>query len=195
MSERPVFNVAQLLKEPLGATRRGEIDARLQDLVPDLRRSGLAKDDPQMTLQGNVRLMHTTDGVLVQGDLAATVTLPCVRCLEPVTVPLDVPVEETFVPTLDVVTGQALRPEEQDEALWIDEHHILDMSEVLRQDVLVDMPVHVLCRPDCKGLCPTCGKNLNEGPCDCQAEIDPRWARLADLLRDDQQSQTDLDKE
>ncbi|HEX9116447.1 MAG TPA: DUF177 domain-containing protein [Anaerolineae bacterium] len=195
MSERPVFNVAQLLKEPLGATRRNEIDVRVQDLVPDLAQIEPDADEAEATLRGTVRMMHSTDGVLVQGDLEADVAVPCARCLEPVPVHLDVPVEETFVPTLDVVTGQTVRPEEEDQALWIDEHHILDMSEVLRQDVLVALPMHAVCRSDCKGLCPTCGKNLNEGSCDCQAEPDPRWARLANLLDNDHKPDSDLDKE
>jgi uncharacterized protein len=126
--------------------------------------------------------MHTTDGVLVQGHLAAQVSIPCVRCLEPVLVSLDVELEETFAATIDLVTGLAVQPEEEDRALWIDEHHILDLAEVLRQNVLIAIPPHVLCRNDCKGLCPTCGQNLNLGPCDCRPEIDPRWAALAALL-------------
>lgn len=186
MSERPLFNVSQLLKEPIGSTRRGEIDVTLPDLVSDSKSAVEAKDLPELTLAGPVRLMHVTNGVLVQGDLEADVDLECARCLEPVTVNVDIPVEETFAPTIDIVTGQTIRPEEEDQALWIDEHHMLDLSEVLRQDLLVALPLHVLCRSDCKGLCPTCGQNLNEGTCDCEAEPDPRWAQLTELLRDDQ---------
>jgi uncharacterized protein len=193
MSEKPIFNVAQLLKEPVGATRRGEVDAQLQDLISEaeLKQAGAAEDLPEMALTGPVRLMHTVNGVLVQGSLAAEVVLQCARCLEPVTVHLDVPVEETFEPTLDIATGQLVKPEEEDQALWINEHHILDLSEVLRQDVLLEMPVHVLCRPDCRGLCPTCGQNLNEGTCDCESEPDPRWDSLRELLGDDQNHHPD----
>ena len=185
MTEPPIFNVAQLVKEPVGATRNGQIDISLIDLVPDLAQTGVDQDGPEPVLTGPVRLMHTIDGVLVQGDLEGEITLQCARCLEPVSVPIEVPVEEIYRPTLDVVTGQPVQPEEEDQALWINEHHILDMTEVLRQDVLVALPVHVLCREDCKGLCPTCGKNLNEGPCDCSTEPDPRWATLRNLLNDD----------
>jgi uncharacterized protein len=180
---RPTFNVAQLLKEPVGATRTGYVDADLHDLVPQADLDEAA-DQPQVSLAGLVRLMHVIDGVLAQGNLSAELTLPCVRCLDPVKVPLEIPLEETFAPTIDIVTGQTVRPEEEDRALWIDEHHILDLSEVLRQDILVALPVHVVCSPDCRGLCPTCGKNLNEGDCDCTSEPDPRWAVLQDLLKD-----------
>jgi uncharacterized protein len=182
VTKNATFNVAQLLKEPVGATRTGEVDVDVRDLVPD---AGIIEDasEPKASLTGPVRLMHVINGVLVQGDLTADVILPCVRCLEPVPVTLDVPVEETFEPTVDVLTGQSVRPEEEDRALWIDEHHILSLDEVLRQDLLVAIPVHVVCSSDCRGLCPTCGKNLNEGDCDCVAEPDPRWAALQDLLK------------
>ena len=191
MSEKPIFNVAQLLKEPVGATRYGEVDVQREDLVADPQLSGAAKDLPELELTGPVRLMHVTDGVLVQGELEADVSMECVRCLEPVNVTLDIPVEETFAPTTDVVSGQAIRPEEEDKALWIDAHHILDLTEVLRQNIVVVLPLHVLCREDCRGLCSNCGQNLNEGTCDCKAEPDPRWAQLADLLRDDQNSKSE----
>lgn len=186
MTEPAIFNVAQLMKDPVGATRQGQVDVNLQELAPELRSdASAAAAAADMNLSGRVRLMHSVEGVLVQGDLQGKITLPCVRCLEPVVTEIEVPVEETFVPTLDIASGQVVKPEEEDEALWIDVHHILDLSEVLRQDVLVALPLHVVCRADCKGLCPTCGKNLNEGPCDCAAEIDPRWAALRTLLGDD----------
>ena len=172
MIDNVTYNVAQLLKEPIGATRNGEINADLSHLVPE-KDEASTPEGPKVLLSGPVRLMHITDGVLVQGDLKANITLPCVRCLEPVSVPLSVQLEETFVPTINIITGQTVHPEEEDEALWINEHHMLDLSEVLRQDVLVAIPLHVVCREDCRGLCSTCGKNLNEGDCDCKAEPDP----------------------
>jgi uncharacterized protein len=181
VTENTLFNVAQLLKEPIGATRNNVVDADLHDLVPEAEFTQAA-DEPSVSLSGLLRFMHVTNGVLIQGDLKAVLTLPCVRCLEPVEVPVEVAVEETFEPTIDVITGQSVRPEEEDRALWIDEHHILDLQEVLRQDVLVAIPVHVVCRPDCRGLCASCGKNLNEGDCDCKTEPDPRWAALQELL-------------
>jgi uncharacterized protein len=59
----------------------------------------------------------------------------------------------------------------------------LDLRKPLREQILLAMPMHLLCRPDCKGLCPNCGQNLNEGPCQCSTEnIDPRLAVLKKLL-------------
>ena len=182
MDENLIFNVAQLLKEAVGATRSATVVADVYRLAPELAETVSAESAEQPELTGRVRLMRTGEGILVQGDLSAELTLLCSRCLEPVVVPLDVELEEIFMPTLDIVTGQAITPEEEDRALWIDEHHILDLGEVLRQDVLVAAPMHPLCQDDCRGLCSTCGQNLNEGSCNCAPEPDPRWAGLAALL-------------
>lgn len=183
MDQNLTFNVAQLLKESIGATRTAEVIAELHHLVPELAAELGADDTEPAELSGPVRLMRTGGDVLVQGHFEAQLVLPCVRCLTPVRVPLHVELEEVFSPTLDVITGQAIVPTEDDRALWIDEHHILDLHEVLRQNVLLAVPLRPLCRPDCRGLCPTCGQNLNDGPCSCRPEPDPRWARLTALLK------------
>lgn len=180
------FNVAQLLRDPLGASRTVDISVDLYQLVPELALG--QQDVPEAALQGSARLMHTNAGILARGRFAATVTAACARCLEPVAVPLTFDLEEVYVPTIDILTGKSVVPTEEDQALWIDERHILDLAEVLRQDVLITMPLQVLCQDGCRGLCPSCGQNLNQGSCACQAEIDPRWAALADLLKNTNQN-------
>ncbi len=182
MEQNLIFNVAQLLKEPTGAARAVAVVAGLFHLTPELVQE-MADDAPEPLLTGPIRLMRTGNDILVTGHLSAELTLPCARCLEPVEIPLDIELAEVFTPTLDIVTGQALAPAEEDPALWIDEHHLLDLTEVLRQDVLVGLPMHPLCQEDCHGLCASCGQNLNEGICDCKPEPDPRWAGLAALLK------------
>ncbi len=199
MIDNLIFNVAQLLKEPVGATRNGMVAAGLFGLLPELQQSvpparweqeaavspnaqGNPASEPVLT--GPVRLMHTQGGVLVQGRLHAQAALSCSRCLEPVAVPVDVELEEIFTPTIDVLTGRPLSSEEEDRALWIDDRHLLDLREVLRQDVLLALPMHVLCREECRGLCPVCGQNLNQGSCGCTPEPDTRWSALLDLLKE-----------
>jgi uncharacterized protein len=179
MNENLLFNVAQLLKEPIGSSRSEQVVADLRRIAPDLVQGDT---DLETLVSGPVKLHSTQIGVLVQGDLQGTGVLTCARCLEPVATPLAFRVEETFVPTIDILTGKPLSVEEEDEALWIDEHHILDLEEVIRQDVVLATPSHVLCSPDCLGLCPMCGQNLNAGPCSCRPEPDPRWSALLDLL-------------
>ncbi|MBA7688765.1 hypothetical protein ES703_97254 [subsurface metagenome] len=64
----------------------------------------------------------------------------------------------------------------------IDEHHILDLTEAIRQYALLAIPMKPLCRGDCAGLCPNCGHNINQGPCDCSPqETEPRWSELSKL--------------
>jgi len=170
------YNVAQLLRDTVGAYRNIEASANLKELAPELAETGGA------VFSGPMRLMHTNTGILVQGRLRAQMQMSCARCLEPVAVPLEITVEEVFSPTIDILTGKSITPEEEDRALWIDEHHILDLSEVTRQGVLLAIPMSVTCREDCRGLCPNCGQDLNQGKCSCEPEPDPRWGPLLDLL-------------
>lgn len=177
IDERTQWNVAQLLKEPIGSTRSYDIVAS----VP--------ADEAELSLErplaGHISMLRTNRGILVEGRLSGAAVVECSRCLRPVALPVTIELEEEFQPTVDVVRGTYLPVEEEDAALLIDEHHILDIGEVVRQAVLLEIPMQVLCRPDCAGLCQTCGKDLNEGPCDClPADIDPRWQQLSDLLED-----------
>lgn len=183
MDDSLSFNVAQLLRDPVGTSRHVDVSAELGHLAPEL--SGLSDEGEVSTAQisGPVRMMHINDGVLVQGKLNVRTTLACARCLEPVAVEFQFDLEEVYKPTVDLASGKVIIPEEEDRALWIDDHHILDLTEVLRQDVLIAQPLHVVCREECRGLCPTCGRNLNEGACGCPPEADPRWSALADLLK------------
>lgn len=173
------FNVAQLLKEPTGGTRKYELDEPLDDL------------DPQLVIQapitGRVKFTKIPQGILATGQLDTVVEMNCNRCLEPFDVPVSFELEEQFRPKIDLQTGAVLPQEEDaDEATQISEQNILDLSEVVRQALLLAMPTAAVCRDDCAGLCPHCGKNLNEGPCDCVDDtLDPRWASLRDLLGPD----------
>ena len=175
--ERTQWNVAQLLKEPIGATRHFDVLATVLQAEADVT--------PAAPLAGWVSMLRTNLGVLVEGVLAGLVTVECTRCLKPVTIPVTVELEEEFKPTVDVVRGAYVAVDEDDTALLIDEHHVLDIGEVLRQAVLLEVPIQALCRPDCAGLCQTCGQDLNEGTCDCpDLDADTRWEQLSALLED-----------
>ncbi len=155
------YNVALLLKPEVGATLGLDIDEVRQTL-------GDLKVD---YVRGQLLLTRTTRGVLAKGQFTTELETECVRCLEPFHLTLNLPMEEmfTFSPAADPV-------------YFIDEGW-LDLRQPLREQILLTLPMHSLCRPECKGLCPTCGHNLNEGPCDCGTEeIDPRLADLQKLL-------------
>jgi uncharacterized protein len=96
--------------------------------------------------------------------------------------PLTLNIEEEFSPTTDVVSGAVLPLPEEPGSFTINEHHVLDLAEAVRQYALLTLPMKPLCREDCAGLCSSCGHNLNQGPCDCQPQIvDPRWSKLKEL--------------
>ena len=169
------FNVAQLLKEPIGGRRSYEVEIPVDFEEEELRQSD--------SVTGTVDLLRTNSGVLVEAALDGAVTVECSRCLTDVRCPVSLDIVEEFHPTVDVVRGTFVAVEEEDAALLINEHHILDIAEVVRQALLLEVPPQVLCRDSCAGLCPTCGKDLNLGPCECpQDTTDPRWDALAALL-------------
>ena len=170
------FNVAQLLKSAAGASREYDLNEDIAGIDKDL--------DVVKPLVGKVRFLRTGNGILVTGHLHTEVRLPCQRCLTPVTVPITLALEEQFRPSIDIVTGVVLPVEDgADEATRTDWHHTLDLTEVVRQDLLLAIPMSILCNPHCRGFCPGCGANLNEEPCHCQhEESDPRLAALRELL-------------
>jgi DUF177 domain-containing protein len=91
--------------------------------------------------------------------------------------------DEEFLQTVDVITGLPISASQDDPALLIDGHHDLHLADLIRQYLLLAVPMHPLCREDCKGLCPQCGRNLNNGGCTCNTESgDERWAALKRLL-------------
>jgi uncharacterized protein len=115
----------------------------------------------------------------------------CRRCLEPGKVEVELNLEEEFHPVMPIgeVPLDDVPDEDNDEALLIDEHHILDLSEVIRQGLWLAVPMETLCQPDCAGLCPHCGGNRNLGECKCdEAPIDPRWTALQALLSNESDS-------
>lgn len=169
------FNVAQLLKSATGAYREYELDEDIGALDHDVEAT-----EP---LTGTVRFTRTANGILATGRLHTTVAIECRRCLRRFASGVDFDLEEEFVPTIDVTTGTRLPTEETEEALHIDERHMLDLSEVVRQYLVLYREQYPLCSEACAGLCPVCGKNLNEGPCGCEDTTeDPRWAALRELL-------------
>ncbi|MBC7236051.1 MAG: DUF177 domain-containing protein [Chloroflexi bacterium] len=171
-----IYNVAQLLKEGVGASRRRTASGDLRDI------DELNPGDTH--LEGELLFVRTPRGILVTGKAHVSVNQMCRRCLELTRVEIEFEIEEEFIPSIDIETGASLPITDEDEPeLIIDEHHMLDMTEVLRQYVIVASMSPSLCRPDCKGLCPICGQNLNLASCQCRRdEIDPRLSILAQLL-------------
>jgi len=160
-----VTNVSQLLQEPVGSTRTVDVSG-----------------DEELDVQGKVELTLTDRSVLVRGRLTTEVETTCSRCARPVACPVTFDIEEEFFPTIDVISGVPVDLPDDPEAFTIDEHHILELHEAVRQYALLALPIKRLCREECQGLCPNCGSNLNEVSCCCEAPArDPRWAKLESL--------------
>lgn len=166
------INVAQLLKSPIGTTR----DYTVQEEV-DIAGTN-------RTVHGEVELTRSDRSILVHGVLHVDVDLNCSRCLSEFSAPLTLDIQEEYLPKINIYSGEPLpQPEEDREAFSIDERNILDLLEAVRQYALLAVPMKPLCKPDCAGLCPTCGHNLNRGECPCPPQdIDPRWDKLRELF-------------
>ena len=149
------FNVSQLLQEPVGGTRFYPMEETSD---------ALAEGRP---VSGAVTMLRTHRSVLVSGKLNTSVRLTCSRCLEEFDQPLQVEFEEEYFPTVDIASGAHLAEPEEEGGFTIDARQELDLDEALRQYGLLDIPMLPLCRPNCAGLCPRCGHNLNLGPCAC----------------------------
>lgn len=169
-----LYNVAQLLKEGVGAYRRYAVDETVE--YPDEHWGVLHPT-------GSVSLLRTPRGILVQGTVRVVFAEECGRCLMGYSQELEAEIEEEFLPVIDVVSGSPLAVPKGEEALLINEHHLLDLAEVLRQAIVTARPLQPLCREQCAGLCPECGQDRNVARCRCEGKNgDPRWARLKELL-------------
>jgi uncharacterized protein len=106
-----------------------------------------------------------------QASLKTVVRAECRRCLAPV----DVPIAES----LGLVFVEEQEAEGDEDCYVVPRRaSVLDLSEAVREELLLAAPQFVECRKDCRGLCPRCGADLNAGPCDCAPAVDPRWEAL-----------------
>lgn len=166
-------NVAQLLKDPIGSERRYQLEEEGEEAryLPEVFR-----------IEGDLRLLRSSDSILVTARLRALVEMTCVRCLETFRQLVPVEFKEEYFPVVDVATGTHVPGPEDPTAFTISTDHVIDLREALRQYTLLAMPMSPLCREDCLGLCAECGTNKNQGTCQCPEDPgDPRLAALADL--------------
>jgi uncharacterized protein len=153
------------------------------DYTDDIRQTG------PLTVEGRVDLVEEHHGpneivedIRIRAHYSGEFELPCARCIEPVA--------ESLSGDFDLLYRPAGLPVDVEEhSITTSETEIgyyqgdgLDLEDVLREQVLLTLPARVLCQPDCKGLCPHCGQNLNTTSCTCEnVVVDPRWNALADL--------------
>lgn len=163
-----------MLRFKVTALTRAEVGSRLQ-VVIDEPRLKLGPDLTADYLHGTLTLTRTDRHILLEGTLNAAVLAECVRCLDAFQQPLQFQFEEQFTLT---ASRNAI-----ESALFVETDGTIDLTFPMREQILLTQPIQPLCRPGCKGLCAQCGKNLNEGPCNCSDDsIDPRLASFRTLL-------------
>jgi uncharacterized metal-binding protein YceD (DUF177 family) len=157
-------NVGFLLSAPSGS----HSDSRLD--IPEAVR--VDEDLVVNAISGALRMTRSKEGILVQAQLIISVDNECSRCLDTVTQNVQVDVEELFAYPPSGISEFSVGADAN-----------LNLAPLLRAEVLIEMSHRILCREDCRGLCSTCGANLNRETCDCaQEDIDPRLAVLKKLL-------------
>ena len=121
-------------------------------------------------------LVRNTAGVLVMtGNIQTTIHGTCDRCANDFDREIDFPIDVVLVTEL-------ANEENEDEWVFPLEGDSADLDDIVRTVFVLNLDSKLLCSEDCKGLCHRCGKNLNDGPCNCQKELDPRFAALKQLL-------------
>jgi uncharacterized protein len=171
------ISVAPLLKEPMGSSDEHHFEE--DPIDPQGENAGLLDDDIT-GIDADIKATHTNPGVFLEGDARATVAQQCSRCLTPIDSPVEAQFAEQYYATLSVDTGAPM-PEAPLDAKTIGHDFRIDLIPLIREEVILATPQAPLCRPDCKGLCPECGLDLNENPHEHQDESDERWSELSKL--------------
>jgi uncharacterized protein len=163
---RPLrLNVGFLIKSPIG-TRR--------DFNFDYDNICLGEDLTVHNFSGKASFDRTQQGLLLQGEFSAAADLECVRCLDTFSQPLKWSFSDLYAFDKRNIT---------DSGLLVPENAQIDLEPLLREYALLEFPINPVCKPDCKGLCPVCGENLNLTDCGHRPESDSPFAALKDLLK------------
>ena len=163
-----LLGLSQIIDRP-GASVSFSVSVDLSDLCYGV---SYPVSEPVLA-EGNVR---NTAGVLVmQGNIATTIHGICDRCASEFHRKVEFPIDVVLVTKLE-------SEENEDEWVFPLEGDSADLDDIVRTVFVLNLDSKLLCKEDCKGLCPQCGKNLNDGPCNCRKELDPRFAALKQLL-------------
>lgn len=177
-----IYNVAGLLTGNLGDTEQYKIENENLEL----------KGQSLKKINGPIRLMRTDKTVLVTAEINAVTHGECSRCLEPASINVFVNMEEEYYPANGDLMSKSRKSSSNgythaddyyDTTLTITDENHLDLTEGLGQSLLGALPIAILCKEDCLGICPICTVNRNIIQCSCaKSSTDSRWAGLAGLL-------------
>ena len=155
------------------ADKAGSVPFQAELDLSDLRFGTCCPIQEPVKAEG--RVVNSADVLRMTGNVRAVLHGVCDRCAKEFTRTVDFPLQALLVDSLE---------DESDEDEWTFclEDQCADLTDIITSTVVLNMDTQLLCKEDCKGLCFRCGKDLNDGPCDCQPETDPRLAVLQKLL-------------
>jgi len=175
------FKVSELEREPI------DFDLALKPGAVDLGEE--AEQVGDLHTEGSAEVLHEHRGpkdivadIRLRGRFAGKFQVPCARCVEPVEIPLKADFDLIFRPAEadSEALERSITAPETEIGYYLKDSLLLE--DVLREQVLLTLPVRTLCKPDCKGLCPRCGENRNSTACTCdEGPSDPRWEALSGL--------------
>ena len=175
------FKISELEKEPI------HFDLELAPGAVDLGDEAVQLGN--LAASGCAEVLHEHRGprdivadIRLRGSFEGRFQVPCARCVEPVEIPLEAGYDLIFRPAAaDADSSErSITAPETEIGYYLKDS--LALEDVLREQVLLSLPVRTLCRPDCKGLCPRCGEDRNSQACHCdEGPVDPRWTALEGL--------------
>jgi DUF177 domain-containing protein len=172
-----IVNVAPLLKQPVGAhveyhVVESPIDAHGEN-------SGLLEAGA-VAIDADIVATHTNPGAYLEGEADARLDATCSRCLVPIEAPVHTEFAEQYYAKFGVISGEPLADAPTD-AKTIGSDFKIDLTPLLREEIILAAPLAPLCRPDCRGLCDVCGEDLNRLPHEHERAVDERFAKLEKL--------------
>ena len=162
---------------------REEFGPGVIDLGSDVRqRSPLRSEGRADLVEEHYGKHEVVQDIRVKGKLDTSVEVACARCLDPVVHKVDRSFDLLYRPLGTDSGHEELSVTDAEAEIGYYEGNGLLLEDTLREQVLLALPLRTICRDDCKGLCPHCGKNLNEVQCECVDQVeDPRWSALKDI--------------
>ncbi|MEP7354547.1 MAG: DUF177 domain-containing protein [Acidobacteriota bacterium] len=153
----------------------GSANGGIDFLEPDLHQKG------PLHASGQAAFVLGSEEIRVTGRLKVTMQVECDRCLEPGFHPIDSDFEMVYRPVAEGY-GEEISVDESEADLGFYQGNGIELNDVLREYILLALPMQRLCKEDCQGICPVCGQNRNLNPCTCEVRpTDPRWAALKSL--------------
>ena len=132
------------------------------------------------TVNGKIRLAGNE--VFVNGHVDTRAQVECDRCLKPIELPVNADFELEYITGSEYESSGVAELTEAEMSVGVFDGDAIDVDEIVKEQILLAVPTRMLCREDCKGICPQCGTDRNTGECNCETkEIDPRWAALKNL--------------